>query len=178
MIKKCLFAAALLSLALAGGCAKGGNGTGGGITVTVGDGNIPAIYPNQHVTFTATVNGTTNQTVTWSLSGTGCTSSGNPCGTIHKSTGAYLAPAPPPTPATVTITTTSAADSPATGTDTVHIVLITVTVTPATVTVGQKLVQQFTAVAVPDDAPQNFMWTCTPSGACGGLVQDQTVSGL
>ncbi len=178
MIKNCLFAAALLSLALAGGCAKGGNGTGSGITVSVGDGNIPAIYPNQQLTFTATVTGTTNKTVTWSLSGTACTGTGNPCGTIDKNTGAYVAPAAVPSPATVTITATSAADSTATGGLQVHIVLISVTVTPTTVTVGQNLVQEFTAVAVPDDAPQTFTWTCTPSGSCGSLVQDPNVSGL
>jgi hypothetical protein len=180
MIKQCLFAVALLSLALAGGCAKGGNGTGSGITVTVGDSNIPAIYPNQHVTFTATVSGTTNQTVTWSLSGTGseCTGAGNPCGTIDKNTGVYVAPTAPPSPATVTITATSAADNTATGLLQVHIVLIAVTVTPTTVTVGQNLVQQFTAIATPDDAPQTFTWTCTPNGSCGSLVQDPNVSGL
>ena len=178
MIKKCLFAAALLGLALAGGCAKGGNGTGSGITVSVGDGNIPAIYPNQHVTFTATVTGTTNMTVTWSLSGTACTGTPNPCGTIDKNTGAYVAPAAVPSPATVTITATSAADSTATGGLQVHIVLISVVVTPTTVTVGQNLVQEFTAVAVPDDAPQTFTWTCTPSGSCGSLVPDPNVSGL
>jgi hypothetical protein len=178
MIKNCLFAAALLSLGLAGGCAKGGNGTGSGITVSVGDGNIPAVYPNQQLTFTATVTGTTNTTVTWSLSGTACTGTGNPCGTIDKNTGAYVAPAAVPSPATVTITATSAANSTATGGLQVHIVLISVVVTPTTVTVGQNLVQQFTAVAVPDDAPQTFTWTCTPSGSCGSLVQDPNVSGL
>jgi hypothetical protein len=179
MIKNCLFAMALLSLALAGGCAKGGNGTGSGITVKVNDGNIPAIYPNQHITFTATVTGTTNQTVTWSLSGTACTGTPNPCGTIDKNTGAYVAPAAVPSPATVTITATSAADSTATGAVTVHIVLIAVTVTPTTVTVGNGLEQQFTAIAVPDDAPQKFTWslTCTTT-PCGTLVQDQNTSGL
>src|ERR1700686_1454418 len=170
MIKKCLFAAALMSLALAGGCAKGGNGTGSGITVTVGDSNIPAIYPNQQLTFTATVTGTTNKTVTWSLSGTACTGTGNPCGTIDKNTGAYVAPAAVPSPATVTITATAAADSTATVGLQVHIVLISVVVTPTTVTVGQNLVQQFTAVAVPDDAPQTFTWSCTPTASCGSFA--------
>jgi len=179
MIKNCLFAMALLSLALAGGCAKGGNGTGSGITVTVSDGNISAIYPNQQVTFTATVTGTTNHTVTWSLSGTACTGTPNPCGTIDKNTGVYVAPAAVPSPATLTITATSAADSTATGAVTVHIVLIAVTVTPTTVTVGNGLEQQFTAIAVPDDAPQKFTWslTCTTT-PCGTLVQDQNTSGL
>ena len=170
MIKNCLFAAALLSLALAGGCAKGGNGTGSGITVSVADGNIPAVYPNQQLTFTATVTGTTNKTVTWSLSGTACTGMGNPCGTIDKITGAYVAPVAVPSPATVTITATSAADSTATGGLQVHIVLISVVVTPTTVTVGQNLVQQFTAVAVPDDAPQTFTWSCTPTVSCGSFA--------
>jgi hypothetical protein len=39
-------------------------------------------------------------------------------------------------------------------------------------------VQQFTAVAVPDNVPQTFTWSCTPAGACGNLVQDPNISGL
>jgi hypothetical protein len=39
-------------------------------------------------------------------------------------------------------------------------------------------VQQFSAVAVPDDAPQTFTWTCTPAGNCGTVVQDPNTSGL
>ena len=64
-----------------------------------GDGNISAIYPNQSVTFTATV-GTPPEpvAVTWSLSGSACTGSPNPCGTIDSSTGVYQAPAAPPSP--------------------------------------------------------------------------------
>jgi hypothetical protein len=50
------------------------------------------------------------------------------------------------------------------------------------VNVGTGLVQQFTAVAVPDIAPQTFTWACNlPSGAAcatGTLVQDANVSGL
>jgi len=38
------------------------------------------------------------------------------------------------------------------------------------VNVGQGLVQQFTAVAVPDAAPQDFSWSCTPTGACGSFA--------
>ncbi len=180
MIKNCLFAVALLSLALASGCAKGGNGMGSGITVTVSaPNNISVIYPSQSVTFTATVTGTTNTAVTWSLSGTACTGTPNPCGTIDPTTGVYQAPGTALGPkVTITITATSQADTTVSGTLPVTVQL-TVVVTPTAVTVGQGLVQQFTAVAVPDDAPQTFTWgvTCT-SGTCGTIQQDSKTSGL
>src|SRR5713101_4451532 len=169
MIKNCLFAVALLSLALAGGCAKGGNGAGNGITVTVSDGNLAALYVTQSVQFKAAVTGTTNTAVTWSLSGTACTGTPNPCGTIDP-TGLYQAPATAPNPAAVTFTATSQADSTAIGSLGVKVVQVKVVVTPTPVTVGAGLVQQFTAVAVPDSAPQTFTWTCTPSAACAGFV--------
>jgi hypothetical protein len=169
MIKKCLFAVALLSLALAGGCAKGGNGVGSGITVTVSDGSVPVVGATLSVTFTAAVKGTTNTAVTWSLRGTACTGTPNPCGTITTA-GVYQAPATAPNPSAVTIRATSQADSLATGELTVNVTQVTVVVTPTVVTVGQGLVQQFTAVAVPDNAPQTFQWTCSPSSACAGFV--------
>ena len=190
MIKNCLFAVALLSLALAGGCAKGGNGTGSGITVAVSakdaNGNsVSVVGATLSVTLTATVTGTTNTAVTWTLSGTDCT--GNACGTLTPTTGTtpatatYQAPATAPSPSSaVTITATSQADSTAKGDLGVHVVQVTVIVTPTPVTVGQTLVQQFTAVAVPDDAPQTFTWnvTCTNGTNCGTIAQDPNTSGL
>ena len=178
MMKNCLLVVILLSLALAGGCAKGGNGVPPP-SLAVGDGNITAIYPNQSVTFTATV-GTPPEPVaaTWSLSGTSCTGSPNPCGTIDSSTGVYLAPPAVPSNPQITITATATSNSAETGSKSVNLVQLSVVVTPATVTVGENLVQQFTAVAVPDDAPQTFVWTCTPTGSCGSLVQDPNTSGL
>ncbi|HEX7424969.1 MAG TPA: hypothetical protein VF311_13945 [Terriglobales bacterium] len=178
MMKTFLFVVALLSLALAGGCAKGGNGLGSGINVTVSDNNISVIYATQSVTFKATVTGTTNTAVTWSLSGTACTGTPNPCGAINPTSGVYVAPATAPSPSTVTITATSQADSTAKGELGVHVVQVTVFVTPTPVTVGQTLVQQFTAVAVPDDAPQTFTWTCTPNPACGSVAYDPSTSYL
>src|SRR5271154_163880 len=184
MTKRYLLAAALLSLALAGGCAKGGNGAGNGIIVTVSDattfshGNILVAGLSVVLNFTATVTGTTNTAVAWSLSGTACTGNPNPCGTIDPNSGVYNAPATVPNPAKVTITAVSRADSTARGNLPIKIVPVTVVVTPASVSVGQNLVQQFTAVAVPDNAPQTFTWSCTPAGACGNLVQDPNISGL
>lgn len=182
MMKNCLFAVALVNVALFAGCAKGlGGGGGGGITVTVSDGNLAVLYVTQKVTFTAQVTGTTNTAVTWSLSGTACTGTPNPCGTIDPTSGVYQAPAAAPNPGTVTITATSQADNKTTGELTVKVTQITVNVTPTPTNVGQGLVQQFTAVAVPDSAPQTFTWTvtCAQTGAaCGSFVQDSTISGL
>ena len=179
-MKNCLLVVALLSLALAGGCAKGGNGEPPP-SLTVGDGNIAAIYPNQSVTFTATV-GTPPEPVaaTWSLSGTACTGTPNPCGTINSSTGVYQAPATPPSPSQITVMATATSNSSETGSLPVNLVQISVVVTPATITVGENLVQQFTAVAVPDDAPQTFVWdqpTCTTGANCGTISYDANNSG-
>ena len=177
MTKHCLFAAALVSVALWTGCAKG---LGSTPSVTVSDGNITVVPVTQTVQFTATVTGTTNTAVNWSLSGKACTGSGNPCGTID-SNGNYTAPATAPSPAGVNIVATSQADSSGKGQLTITVAQVKVSVTPSPVSVGQGLVQQLTAVAVPDIAQQTFTWalTCTQSGlACGTVQQDANVSGL
>jgi hypothetical protein len=59
---------------------------------------------------------------------------------------------------------TSQTDSSLTGSLALTIVPITTAVAPATVNVGlgpTAQTQQFTAVALPDNAPQQFTWTCT-----------------
>ncbi len=174
MTKNCLFAAVLLSVALWTGCAKG---LGSTPSVTVSNGNISVVFLTQTVQFTAAVTGTNNTAVNWSLSGTACTGSGNPCGTIDAN-GLYTAPATAPSSTAVTVTATSQADRSGQGQLSLKLVPVTVVVTPTPLTVGQGLVQQFSAVAVPDDAPQTFTWTCTPAGSCGTLVQDPNTSGL
>ena len=181
MIKNSLFAVALMSLALSVGCAKGGNGAGNGIVVTVTP--IPVVGVHLSVTFTATVTGTTNMAVAWTLGGTACTGTPNPCGTIDVNSGVYQAPATVPSPSSVTIVATSRADSTARGETNFTIVPITVSVapTPAPVDVGHGLVQQFTATAAPDNASQKFTWAvaCAQGGAaCGALVPDANISGL
>jgi len=63
----------------------------------------------------------------------------------------------------------------------VSLTLISAVVTPLTVNVGQNLVQQFTAIAVPDDAPQTFTWsqpTCTNGTNCGTISYDPNSSGV
>jgi TonB family protein len=67
---------------------------------------------------TATVTGTTELAVEWSVTGSGC--SGSPCG---KMTGdVYVAPSVLPSPPLVTLTATSKADPTAKASVTVHIV--------------------------------------------------------
>lgn len=68
--------------------------------------------------FQATVTGTTNTAVTWSVSGSGC--SGSACGTITTA-GLYTAPAAVPSPASVTIRATAKANSSSFGSATAAI---------------------------------------------------------
>ncbi len=164
----CLFALALLSLALAAGCAKGGNGIFPTISVSAPNGLSPsAIYPTQSVTFTATTTDPAGAAVTWSVSGTGCTGSPNPCGTIDASSGVYQAPTA--AISGVSITATLASDSSVKGSQPIDVIDITTAVSPngasSTLNVGSGLTQQFTAVALPNDAPQTFTWTCTANGS-------------
>ena len=178
MINKCIFTSSLLSLLLAVGCAKGGNGSGNGIVVMVSDAGISSVYVTSSVTFTAKVTGTSNTAVAWALVGTACTGNPNPCGTIDPNTGVFQAPAIPPSPTGVTIIATSQADSTASGSLTIQVVPVTSFVAPAVtpaVIVGNGLVQQFTAVAVPDNAPQTFVWSCTVGGAaCANFVSNSS----
>ncbi len=164
MIKNLVFAAALLSLALAGGCATGGNGKiPPPVTVTVAtpSGIVASeIYPTQSVTLTATVTNSTETAVTWSLSGPGTLTPVTPATTPAKAI--YVAPATA-TSAPV-VTATLASDTSITGTLPITVVDITTVVSPASPSVGTGLTQQFTAVAVPVDAPQTFTWTCTAAG--------------
>jgi hypothetical protein len=92
------------SLALMLGCGGSGSSSSQQQTVTVHIASAPqAIGAGANWQYSASVNGTTNQTVTWSAS----------AGTID-STGLYIAPTSVPASPSVTITATAAADSSAT----------------------------------------------------------------
>ena len=111
-------AAVLIVAALAfAGCGGGGSSTP--VTVTISF-TVNSVQTFQTVQFTATVNGTTNQAVTWSLSCTATATTLSACGTISAS-GTYVAPNTVPTiasanstdPAEVTVTAISQAQSSA-----------------------------------------------------------------
>ncbi len=174
MIKNCLFAVAVLSLALAGGCATGGNGIIPTLAVAITSPqnlNPADVFPTQSMTLTATVTGTSNKAVTWTVTGGGTVTSLTPL------TATYVAPATATSGVTVTATLTS--DTSITANLLITVVDITTQVAPLTPSVGNGLIQQFAAIAVPDDAPQNFTWSCTASGVpCANFHQDSNVSGL
>jgi hypothetical protein len=182
MIKNLLFAVALMSLALASGCAKGGNGiTTPPITLDVtitSPQDVTAVYATQSVTVTATPSSGSSQPVTWTLTGGGTLTPVSPATT--PPTAVYVAPAAATTGVSITATETS--DSSITGSLDVDVVDVSVIVTPVfNVSVGENLTQYFTAVAVPDYAPQTFSWSCTQTGSCGTFTlenQTPTYSGL
>jgi hypothetical protein len=126
-----------LTLALIGllvACGGGGSSPPPPISVSVSPGAVNTLYPSlpgapaQTQQFAATVLNSTNQSVTWVVTG------GNLNGTI-ATTGLYTAPPALPSPSNVTVTATSAADPTKSGTATVNLL----TPTPAgtsLVTVG------------------------------------------
>ena len=86
--------------------------------------------------FTATVTGTTNQSVTWSVNGV---AGGNATVGLISNAGVYTAPAALPNPNTITISATSAADSSAKATSDVTLwnaTPVLSSVSPATFTSG------------------------------------------
>jgi len=101
----------LLLLAAAVGllpsCGGGSNGGGGGVTVAVSPKSL-SLFPTQQKQFAATVGGTMNPAVSWTVNGL---AGGNSAlGTIDM-TGLYTAPAAVPSPATVTVAAIAQADT-------------------------------------------------------------------
>jgi len=180
MTKNFGLASALIILALATGCATGGNGVvppppAIDVEITPSTINSGSIYPTQSVTLTATVSNATTTAVTWSLSGPGTLTPVTPPTT--PASAVYVAPATSGSTATVQAALT--AQPTVTGSEGLTIVDITTEVAPLTPNIGTGLTQQFTAAAAPDDAPQSLTWTCTANGVpCANFVQDPNISGL
>jgi hypothetical protein len=125
--------------------------------------------------FTATVSGSSNTGVSWSLAGSGC--SGSACGTISPS-GLYFAPPTVPTPAQVFVTATSVADSTKSGTATVTVtppVVVSLSPTTVTLTVGKQ--QQFLA-KVTGTTNTAIAWSVSGSGCSGASCGSITATGL
>jgi uncharacterized protein (DUF1800 family) len=125
------------------------------ITVTVSPATANVAL-NAAQQFMATVGGTANQAVTWTLTG---------AGTLSPS-GLYTAPSSMPMSPTATVQAKSAADNTTIGMATITIVNstpISVTVTPATANVALNATQQFTA-SVGGTANQAVTWTLTGGG--------------
>ena len=125
--------------------------------------------------FLATVSGTSNTAVTWSVSGSGCT--GATCGKITSS-GFYTAPATVPNPAKVTVTVTSVADPTKFNTATVTIIkAVSVSISPTTTLVATGATQQFVAT-VTGNSNTAVTWSITGGGCSGAACGKISTSGL
>ena len=134
---------------------------------------VPAAGGTQQ--FTATVTGSTNTSVIWSVTGTGCT--GASCGTV-SSTGRYTAPSTVPNPADVTVTATSAANTSKSASATVTIIPpVAVRVSPPTMQVVSGGHQQFTAT-VTGSQNTGVTWSLSGSGCSGSSCGSITSTGL
>ena len=97
-----IFISTLLALAGCGGSSNSSSQQPTGVSVS---GSPPsAIGVGANYQYAASVTGSSNQAVTWTISPAGS-------GTIDATSGLYIAPLTVPNPATVTITATSQADS-------------------------------------------------------------------
>jgi hypothetical protein len=92
------------------------------VSVAPPSANLP---PGATQTFTASVFGTDNQSVTWNVTGSPCAGIGLPCGEI-TSAGVFTAPSSAPTPDSISIVATSSEDTSRTGSASV-----TIATTPA-----------------------------------------------
>jgi hypothetical protein len=125
--------------------------------------------------FTATVTGSTNTNVTWSIQGIGC--SGSSCGTISQA-GLYVAPSNVPIPSYVNIVATpqAAPSSPATAVANI-LPNVTVAVSPTSASVTANQQRQFTA-SVTGASNANVIWSLSGAGCAGPSCGVITSSGL
>jgi Fe-S cluster assembly iron-binding protein IscA len=123
--------------------------------------------------FSATVTGSTNTSVNWTVAGTGC--SGSSCGSISAS-GLYTAPASVPTPPTVTITATSVAAPSQSAKATVTLTAATtLTISPSSPQVKPGGQVQFAASGPGSGV---VIWSASGSGCSGISCGSITGSGL
>jgi hypothetical protein len=135
------------------------------VGVTIAPATV-SVTAGAHQQFLATVSGTGNNSVTWSVSGSGC--SGSTCGVI-SSAGLYTAPGTVPTPAQVTVKVTSVADPSKFSTATVTIVPpVVVKISPTTAQLVADGHQQFSAT-VTGATNTAVTWSVTGAG-CTGLA--------
>ena len=116
-----------------------------------------SLLPSQSQTFTATVSGTSNTGVTWSI---------NPALASLASgatTAVYVAPSTAPTTQSGTITATSMADPSKTATAVITLLqAVTVSLSPSTVSLAPSGTQQFTATVL-GTSNTAVTWSINPS---------------
>jgi hypothetical protein len=165
------------------GCAGFTNATGptnpaGPLVIKVSPSNA-TVAEGTTQQFAATVTGTSNTAVTWSVSGTGC--SGAACGTISGG-GLYTPPASVPAPATLLVTVTSVANPTKSASASVKIVAaaaVLLSISPATASVPTASTDSFTAT-VTGIANTAVTWNLSGAGcsgsACGTLATSSSAA--
>jgi len=136
------------------------------ITVSVTVSSTTVLLGNQ-LTFTATVQNTTNTAVTWSVNGT--TGGTATLGTITAS-GVYTAPADLPSLASVQVTATSQADSTKSSTVTITITSdITLALTPSAASVELGATQAFQITVTSGGHPDTkVLWSVSGASCVSG----------
>jgi len=126
-------------------------------------------------TFGATVQNAVDGSVTWSLSGSGC--SGAACGTISPA-GLYTAPSSLPSPAEVTVTATSVEDAPTSGSAVASLLpAAVVAVSPPSAGVHASRTRQLSAtVQLVSDA--SVTWSVSGAGCSGAACGTVSSAGL
>ncbi len=145
-----------------------------GVTISPASATIPQGGQQQ---FSASVTGTSNTAVTWTVSGAGCVAAA--CGTI-SSTGLYAAPAVIPKTPEVTVKATSVASPAKSASAVVSIVSTTsvsISVSPTSAQVSAGAHQQFSA-KVTGSTNQSVKWTVAGSGCSGSSCGSISSSGL
>jgi len=142
---------------------------------------------NERITLTASLNGATNNGLSWSVNGVSggnttlgqiCVVGSNPCQSLTSGTATqadYLAPGAIPAPNPVSVTVTSAGNPNLTASAQITVINhVLVSVQPNNVTLPPLGVQGFTA-SVLGTNNQNVVWQiqgtgCTSSGLCGSIT--------
>ncbi len=129
--------------------------------------------------FTATVNsaGNPNRSVTWMLSGSGCT--GAACGTVDSS-GTYTAPQISISPPVVSLTAISVADSSRSGAATLTLTssFSLAVAGPSTLTTGSNATYAATLTPTPNSNPSRVIfWSVSGTGCTGAACGTISSSG-
>jgi hypothetical protein len=171
----CLSTLVCLVISTLVGCGSG-IGPSGPVPTTVAVSSVAAASPTvllgNTVQFSATVTGTSNTTVTWSVGGSGT-------GSINAA-GLYTAPGDLPSPTTVNITATSQADSSKSSTASITVasdVVLTLATAPPSVPTSGTL--QFAAVISSSGHPDpTVVWGINAVAGGNGTVGTVSATGV
>ncbi len=134
-----------------------------------------SVQVNASQAFTASISGSANSAVTWSVNGV---SGGNSTVGTISSAGLYTAPAAVPSPAAVTVTATSAANSNSSASATVTVLPpVSITLTPSVASVPLGTTLALTAT-VTGNANTGVIWSVNGVSGGNALVGTITPAGL